>query len=181
MHISPPILLPYSPNGVFSDWAFKCMLVDAAHNYPVNPVGAWHGGIHILHTDLSGAQANPIRAIADGTIIYARSPSENKDKKPLAYNGKTDDGCVLIRHKILVGDDPVEFVFYSLAMHMKQVRFEILSNIGQRIKREQVLGTSGVVDGKNAFHFQICCEQKNARCVVWSNSWGHKYCVPRKV
>lgn len=43
---------------------------------------------------------------------------------------------------------------------MKQVRFEILSNIGQRIKREQVLGTSGVVDGKNAFHFQICCEKK---------------------
>lgn len=160
MHISPPILLPYSPNGVFSDWVFKCMPVDAARNYPVNPVGAWHGGIHILHTDLSGAQANPIRAIADGTIIYARSPSENKDKKPLAYNGKTDDGCVLIRHKILVGDDPVEFVFYSLAMHMKQVRFEILSNIGRRIKREQVLGTSGVVDGKNAFHFQICCEQK---------------------
>lgn len=161
MHISPPILLPYSPNGIFSDWVFKCMPVDAARNYPVNPVGAWHGGIHILHTDLSGAQANPIRAIADGTIIYARFPSENKDKKPLAYNGKTDDGCVLIRHKILIGDDPVEFVFYSLTMHMKQVRFEILSNIGQRIKREQVLGTSGVVDGKNAFHFQICCEKKN--------------------
>ncbi|EHN8829150.1 TPA: DUF3289 family protein [Enterobacter bugandensis] len=160
MHISPPILLPYSPNGIFSDWVFQCMPVDTARNYPVNPVGAWHGGIHIPHTDISGAQANPIRAIADGTIIYARPSSENKDKKPLAYNGKTDDGCVLIRHKILIGDDPVEFVFYSLTMHMKQVRFEILSNIGQRIKREQVLGTSGVVDGKNAFHFQICCEQK---------------------
>ncbi|MEG5627196.1 DUF3289 family protein [Enterobacter hormaechei] len=160
MHISPPILLPYSPNGIFSDWVFQCMPVDTARNYPVNPVGAWHGGIHIPHTDISSAQANPIRAIADGTIIYARSPSENKDKKPLAYNGKTDDGCVLIRHKILIGEDPVEFVFYSLTMHLKQVRFEILSNIGQRIKREQVLGTSGVVDGKNAFHFQICCEQK---------------------
>ena len=74
MHISPPILLPYSPNGIFSDWVFQCMPVDTARNYPVNPVGAWHGGIHIPHTDISSAQANPIRAIADGTIIYARSP-----------------------------------------------------------------------------------------------------------
>lgn len=159
MHISPPVLLPYNSNGDFSGWVCQCMPVDATRNYPINPVGSWHGGIHILHTDLSSAQANPIRAIADGTIVYARPPSENKEKKPLAYNGATDDGCVLIRHKILIGDVPVEFVFYSLTMHMKQVRSDILSNIGQCIKREQALGTSGVVDGKNAFHFQVCCEQ----------------------
>ncbi|EAW8702153.1 DUF3289 family protein [Salmonella enterica] len=153
-------------NGSFSDWVIQCMPVDVARSYPVNPVGAWHGGIHILHTDHSSSQANPIRAIAEGTIIYARSPSEKKDKKPLAYNGATDDGCVLIRHQILIGDEPVEFVFYSLTMHMKQVRSDILSSIGKSIKREQIIGTSGVVDGKNAFHFQICCEQKmlNALC-----------------
>ncbi|EAT8925557.1 DUF3289 family protein [Salmonella enterica] len=153
-------------NGSFSDWVIQCMPVDVARSYPVNPVGAWHGGIHILHTDHSSSQANPIRAIAEGTIVYARSPSEKKDKKPLAYNGATDDGCVLIRHKILIGDEPVEFVFYSLTMHMKQVRSDILSSIGKSIKREQIIGTSGVVDGKNAFHFQICCEQKmlNALC-----------------
>lgn len=160
MHISPPILLPNSMNGSFSDWIIQCMPIDVTRNFPVNSVGAWHGGIHILHTDVSGAQANPIRAIADGSIVYARLPSENKDKKPLAYNGPTNDGCVLIRHQILIGDEPVEFIFYSLTMHMKQVRSEILSSIGQCIKRGQVLGTSGVVDGKNAFHFQICCEQK---------------------
>ncbi|EHD9855073.1 DUF3289 family protein [Salmonella enterica] len=153
-------------NGSFSDWVIQCMPVDVARSYPVNPVGAWHGGIHILHTDHSSSQANPIRAIAEGTIVYARSPSEKKDKKPLAYNGATDDGCVLIRHQILIGDEPVEFVFYSLTMHMKQVRSDILSSIGKSIKREQIIGTSGVVDGKNAFHFQICCEQKmlNALC-----------------
>lgn len=166
MHISPPVLLPRPMNGSFSDWVIQCMPVDVARSYPVNPVGAWHGGIHILHTDHSSSQANPIRAIAEGTIIYARSPSEKKDKKPLAYNGATDDGCVLIRHQILIGDEPVEFVFYSLTMHMKQVRSDILSSIGKSIKREQIIGTSGVVDGKNAFHFQICCEQKmlNALC-----------------
>ncbi|EIL8298064.1 DUF3289 family protein [Salmonella enterica] len=153
-------------NGSFSDWVIQCMPVDVARSYPVNPVGAWHGGIHILHTAHSSSQANPIRAIAEGTIVYARSPSEKKDKKPLAYNGATDDGCVLIRHQILIGDEPVEFVFYSLTMHMKQVRSDILSSIGKSIKREQIIGTSGVVDGKNAFHFQICCEQKmlNALC-----------------
>ena len=160
MHISPPVLLPRPMNGSFSDWVIQCMPVDAARNYPVNTVGAWHGGIHILHTDHSSSQANPLRAIAEGTIVYARSPSEKKDKKPLAYNGATDDGCVLIRHQILIGDEPVEFVFYSLTMHMKQVRSDVLSGIGKSIKREQIIGTSGVVDGKNAFHFQICCEEK---------------------
>ncbi|MCT9846343.1 DUF3289 family protein [Leclercia adecarboxylata ATCC 23216 = NBRC 102595] len=59
----------------------------------------------------------------------------------------------------MIGDVPAEFVFYSLTIHMKQVRSDVLSNIGQCIKREQALGTSGVVDGKNAFHFQVCCEQ----------------------
>lgn len=59
-----------------------------------------------------------------------------------------------------MGDTPVLFTFYSLTMHMKQVRGEILSNVGQKVKREQVLGTAGFVDGKGAFHFQICCEPK---------------------
>ncbi|TDN54826.1 uncharacterized protein (TIGR03034 family) [Buttiauxella sp. JUb87] len=159
MHISPPILLPRSTNELYSDWVMRCMPVDEDRNFPVNPVGAWHGGIHIPHSDMA-PQANPVRAIAEGVIIYARYPSEQKDKAPLAYNGNTDDGCVLIRHEILIGEDPVPFNFYSLTMHMKQVRQEILSNIGKRIKREQVLGTSGSVDGKNAFHFQVFCDEK---------------------
>lgn len=159
MHISPPIILSRKSGETYADWVVRCMPIDKERDYPVNPSGAWHGGIHIPHTDTT-PQANPVRAIADGIIIYARYPSENKDKYPLNYNGKTDDGCVFIRHEILIGDNPVLFIFYSLTMHMKQVRSEILLSIGKQVKREQILGTSGSVDGKNAFHFQICCEQK---------------------
>lgn len=159
MHISPPIIWPRKAGEKNADWVLRCMPVDPERNYPVNELKAWHGGIHIPHIDLS-ARANPVRAIADGVIVYARRPSEKPEVLPLAYQGRTDDGCVLIRHEILVGDTPVLFTFYSLTMHMKQVRSEILANIGQKVKREQVLGTAGFVDGQGAFHFQICCEPK---------------------
>lgn len=159
MHISPPVIWPRQAGEKYADWVMRCMPVDPERNYPVNHLKAWHGGIHLPHLDLSGV-ANPVRAIADGVIVYARRPSEKPDDLPLAYQGRTDDGCVLIRHEILVGDRPVLFTFYSLTMHMKQVRGEILSNVGQKVKREQILGTAGYVDGKGAFHFQICCEPK---------------------
>ncbi|PLV61891.1 DUF3289 family protein [Erwinia sp. B116] len=159
MHISPPVIWPRQAGEKYADWVMRCMPVDPERNYPVNHLTAWHGGIHLPHLDLSGV-ANPVRAIADGVIVYARRPSEKPDDLPLAYQGRTDDGCVLIRHEILVGDRPVLFTFYSLTMHMKQVRGEILSNVGQKVKREQILGTAGYVDGKGAFHFQICCEPK---------------------
>ncbi len=159
MHISPPVIWPRKDGEKYADWVMRCMSVDPKRNYPINELKAWHGGIHVPHIDTS-AMANPVRAIADGMIVYARRPSENPDDLPLAYEGRTDNGCVLIRHEILVGDTPVLFTFYSLTMHMKQVRSEILSNIGKKVKREQVLGTAGFVDGKGAFHFQICCEPK---------------------
>ncbi|MEN4930061.1 DUF3289 family protein [Erwinia billingiae] len=159
MHISPPVIWPRKDGEKYADWVMRCMPVDPKRNYPINELKAWHGGIHMPHIDTS-AMANPVRAIADGMIVYARRPSENPDDLPLAYEGRTDNGCVLIRHEILVGDTPVLFTFYSLTMHMKQVRSEILSDIGKKVKREQVLGTAGFVDGKGAFHFQICCEPK---------------------
>ncbi|MGA7509750.1 MAG: DUF3289 family protein [Erwinia billingiae] len=159
MHISPPVIWPRKDGEKYADWVMRCMPVDPKRNYPINELKAWHGGIHVPHIDTS-AMANPVRAIADGMIVYARRPSENPDDLPLAYEGRTDNGCVLIRHEILVGDTPVLFTFYSLTMHMKQVRSEILTNIGKKVKREQVLGTAGFVDGKGAFHFQICCEPK---------------------
>lgn len=161
MQISPPILFPRQDNEDYAAWVMRTMPVISHRAYPVNGVNSWHGGIHIPHTD-TGALANPLRAVADGVIVYANDPApvEMRDRKPLNYDGKTDNGCVLIRHEMLIGDDPVLCVFYSLTMHMKQVRPEIQGKVGMRVRRGQVIGTSGMVSGANAYHFQMCCSSE---------------------
>ncbi len=158
MHISPPILFPRQNNEEYATWVMRTMLVDPRRGFPVNDVGSWHGGIHIPHTD-TGALANPLRAVADGVVVYASypAPTEKRDTKPLNYDGATDNGCVLIRHEMLIGEEPVLYVFYSLTMHMKQVRSEIQDKVGVAVRRGQVIGTTGMVSGQNAYHFQLCC------------------------
>lgn len=161
MHISPPILFPRQNNEDYAAWIMRTMPVDSRRGFPVNGGESWHGGIHIPHTDNS-VQANPLRAIADGVVVYASypAPTEKRDTKPLNYDGATDNGCVLIRHEMLIGEEPVSCVFYSLTMHMKQVRLEIQDKAGVRIKRGQVIGTPGMVSGHNACHFQLCCSSE---------------------
>ena len=158
MHISPPILFPRKDNEDYASWVMRIMSVDPDRGFPVNGVESWHGGIHIAHTD-TGALANPLRAVADGVVVWANSPAtpEKRDAKPLNYDGSTDDGCVLIRHEMLIGELPEVCVFYSLTLHMKQVRAEIQSKSGINVKRGQIIGTTGMVSGRNAYHFQMCC------------------------
>lgn len=137
------------------------MPVDPRRGFPVNGVESWHGGIHIPHTD-TGASANPLRAVADGVVVWANNPAppEKRNTKPLNYDGATDNGCVLIRHEMLVGENPASCVFYSLTMHMKQVRPEMQVKPDVHVRRGQVIGTVGMVSGRNAYHFQICCSDE---------------------
>lgn len=79
MQISPPIHFPHADNETFGEWVTRCMPVDTQRSYPVNREGSWHGGIHIPHTD-TGEQANPLRAIADGVVVYANYPASS-DKR----------------------------------------------------------------------------------------------------
>lgn len=166
MHISPPIMFPRQNNEEYAAWVMRTMPVDPHRGFPVNGVESWHGGIHIPHTD-TGALANPLRAVADGVVVYASypAPTEKRDTKPLNYDGATDNGCVLIRHEMLIGEDPVACVFYSLTMHMKQVRPEIQDKAGVTVRRGQVIGTTGMVSGENAYHFQMCCSSDMLKIV----------------
>ncbi|WBM69701.1 DUF3289 family protein [Buttiauxella sp. WJP83] len=161
MHISPPILFPRRVNEDYAAWIMRAMPVDPRRGFPVNGVESWHGGIHIPHTD-TDVLTMPLSAIADGVVVYANppAPSEKRDQKPLNYDGGTDNGCVLIRHEMLIGEAPVSCVFYSLTMHMNQVRPEIQDKAGVRVRRGQIIGTSGMVSGSNAYHFQMCCSSE---------------------
>ncbi|WP_236942724.1 M23 family metallopeptidase [Ewingella americana] len=173
MHISPPILFPRQNNEEYAAWVMRTMPVDPRRGFPVNGVESWHGGIHIPHTD-TGALANPLRAIADGVVVYASypAPTEKRDSKPLNYDGATDNGCVLIRHEMLIGEEPVACVFYSLTMHMKQVRPEIQGKAGVRVRRGLIIGTTGMVSGRNAYHFQVCCSSDMLK-ILCGRDHGH--------
>lgn len=182
MLISPPILFPRQNNEEYAAWVMRTMSVDPRRGFPVNGVESWHGGIHIPHTD-TGALANPLRAIADGVVVYASNsaPTEKRDTKPLNYDGATDNGCVLIRHEILIGEEPVLCVFYSLTMHMKQVHPEIQDKAGVTVRRGQIIGTTGMVSGQNAYHFELCSSSDMLKMLCGRDHGNLDVSVPGRV
>lgn len=161
MIISTPYLRPHSPGEKDEAWVGKMMPTIPDRGYPINGKESWHGGIHINHND-SGHPPEMLRAIASGVIVFLRMPSE-KDKtkvEPLNYNGFTDDGCIIIKHETEIGSgERGKITFYSLYMHLNLILPSL--SIGKNIGRKDALGTTGMVDGVNAIHIQIYCEDQD--------------------
>ncbi|ELN2739578.1 peptidase M23 [Pluralibacter gergoviae] len=144
------------------------MPVNPNRGYPLNEPYSWHGGIHITHTD-STASPEKVRAIADGTVISFRKPSPpwKRDQVPLQYAALrgTDNGYVLLKHETEIGTgERAKVIFYSLYMHLSHLEEEIKTDAN--ICRKSSLGTSGMVDGRNEFHFQIFCDDDNVRKIT---------------
>ena len=163
MIISPPFLRDRDATQSDADWVEAMMPVNSRRGYPLNASESWHGGIHISHTD-SGSTVEKIRAIADGTVVSFRKPSppERRDQFPLKYAPVrgTDDGYVLLKHETEIGSgDDGKVVFYSLYMHLKFLEAEIKADA--RIYRKDPIGSCGMTDGQNEFHFQIFCDDDN--------------------
>ncbi|MDL1530052.1 hydroxyethylthiazole kinase [Yersinia pestis] len=168
MIISPPFLRDRDATQSDADWVDAMMPVSSRRGYPLNTSDSWHGGIHIPHTD-SGALPEKVRAIADGTVVSFRMPSKpwERDQFPLKYSPLrgTDDGYVLLKHETEIGSgDDGKVVFYSLYMHLKHLEAEIKTDA--KIYRKAPLGSSGMTDGQNEFHFQIFCDEANTRKLV---------------
>ncbi|RYE39620.1 MAG: hypothetical protein EOP24_43785 [Hyphomicrobiales bacterium] len=126
------------PGGVVGSGAF-----------PVSMAMGWHGGLH-LHAPKAD---EPVRAIADGVVIYRRDP------ETVSYAGKDHStGCVVIRHKTDIGADgntPVEVTFYSITLHLSQLHAN-LPAVGKPIYRKDKIGTAGKIRGEdNLIHFEI--------------------------
>ncbi|EIC8293427.1 M23 family peptidase [Salmonella enterica] len=154
MIISPPIIRIQNAGERDASWVNRIMPVDSHRSFPLNARASWHGGVHVTHTDM-------VRAIADGEVVSFRAPSstERRDAFPLNYNGRTDDGYVLLKHKTDIGEN-CSVVYYSLYMHfMGQLAPSIRG--GARIWRKDPIGQSGMVDNVNAFHFQVFCDNEN--------------------
>lgn len=165
MIISPPFLRDKDATQSDADWVEAMMPVNARRGYPLNASESWHGGIHLSHTD-AGATPEKVRAIADGTVVSFRKPAppEKRDQFPLKYAPVrgTDDGYVLLKHETEIGSgEDGKVVFYSLYMHLKFLEAEIKADA--KIYRKDSLGSSGMTDGQNEFHFQVFCDDDNIK------------------
>ncbi len=159
MIISPPFLRNRAASQSDADWTGAMMPVNTDKGFPLNGAESWHGGVHITHTD-RGTPNEKIRAIADGVVVSFRQPSSSKNAEPLNYLGPTDDGYVLLKHETETGSgEHGKVVFYSLCMHMKFLEAEIKQDA--KIYRKAPLGSSGMCNGQNEFHFQIFCDDDN--------------------
>lgn len=107
-----------------------------------------------------------MRAIADGTVVSLRKSSDKRDLAPFNINADkpntkgSNDGYVLIKHETEIGSgDEGKVAFYSLYMHLKSLAET--DKAGDKVYRKEPLGLPGMVDGVNAFHFQIFCDDDN--------------------
>ncbi|KVH40971.1 peptidoglycan DD-metalloendopeptidase family protein [Burkholderia cepacia] len=137
--------------------------------FPVSHQFGWHGGVHLV---APGGDANPepVRAIADGEIVYARPSApkpkttptgEERDANPLYYYaGWTSNGVVILKHRTEIGEG-VEVVFYSIYQHLSTVAKADWKS-GDKVYRKDPIGKAGDIYGKsNRIHFEIVADKAN--------------------
>ncbi|WP_230946418.1 peptidoglycan DD-metalloendopeptidase family protein, partial [Burkholderia cepacia] len=137
--------------------------------FPVSHQFGWHGGVHLV---APGGDVNPepVRAVADGEIVFARpsapkptqTPSRaERDANPLYYYaGWTSNGVVILRHRTEIGEG-VEVVFYSIYQHLSTVAKADWKS-GDKVYRKDPIGKAGDIYGKsNRIHFEIVADKAN--------------------
>ena len=141
------------------------MPADPQRNFPVNQGLSWHGGIH-----LTSSSSDPVRCVADGKIISLRQPDPTaREIPPLNYNGATDNGYVLLKHETEIGSgESGKIVWYSLYIHLNTIDSSVVP--GKTLYRKAPIGTTGLVDGKKALHFQIFCDDENIQKITGRTS-----------
>lgn len=163
MIISAPFLPPHAATDDYGNYLKAAMACgnfgDGA--FPLGADLAWHGGVH-LTAPARGAGVEPVRAIADGTVVYVRAPKNSADADaddPLNYVGWTDNGCVVIKHETEIGED-VGVTFYSIMLHLQQIEPSVQK--GSKIWRKNKVGQAGRIYGKShQLHVEIICDDDN--------------------
>ncbi|SPS01586.1 M23 family metallopeptidase [Cupriavidus taiwanensis] len=180
MLISPPFLPPRADNQTEEQWLEVAMSggEPGDGSYPVSYNLGWHGGMHLQAPVRGNAGMEPVRAIADGVVVYRRGTSEPPGApapdSPLSYGGRTSDGVVVIRHETEIGaasqrNTPTRVVFFSVYMHLHTVRSAVRQ--GRPIYRKGELGQAGYIRGKpGQIHFEIICDDVNLRKLVGRSS-----------
>ncbi|MGO1541115.1 MAG: hypothetical protein ACTHZI_07685 [Luteimonas sp.] len=174
MLISPPFL-PLRGSGDSEEaYLAAAMSGDAPGHgaFPVSHSFGWHGGIHLTAPVGTNGARLPVRAIADGDVVYVRQPTpmptdpKKKQAHPLGYNGWTDNGCVVIRHQTEFGSGKnANVTFYSIYMHLREIQQGV--QINQPIYRKVEIGRAGWIDNEeHRLHFEIICDDTNLERLV---------------
>lgn len=192
MIISPPFLPLRASETTDADYLATAMPTATVNcpgtnvpegSFPVSLKLGWHGGTH-LHAPAVGAAVLPVRAIADGEIVYARKPTakNNTPTHPLNYNpyggspSWTDDGMVIMRHKTDIGTGPNAegAEFFSLFVHLSTLRGKALkvangnASAAERLAyRKDELGVAGrIYNAADHVHMEIVCDDDNLNKLV---------------
>ena len=172
MLISPPFLPLKEQNQLDADWLNNAMVCGQPGDgaFPISFSLGWHGGAH-LTAPLRGNVSERVRAVADGTVVFKRSPVDHQsdENHPQNYRGAwTDNGCVVIRHETAIGEgtNAATVKFFSVYMHLSELHARVVT--GQKIYRKEELGQAGQIYGgtQRKIHFEIVCDDGNLRKLV---------------
>jgi predicted chitinase len=168
MLISPPFLLTRNANEAEDAWIERCMAGGRPGDgaFPLSYNLGWHGGMH-LDAPMNGTQSEPVRAIADGEVVFLRQPTAQPagplpPDHPQAYGGWTDNGVVVIRHITEIGEGANAAVtFFSITMHLSEIDPAVQQ--GRRVYRKARLGTAGQIYGnlQRQIHLEVVCDADN--------------------
>ncbi|MBJ2158546.1 M23 family metallopeptidase [Variovorax sp. IB41] len=151
MIISPPFL-SLSDIPVYDGQCVKDVMpggIVGSGAYPVSQAMGWHGGLHIH----APTNMEPVRAIADGIVIFRRAAGNARYD-----NEDHSTGCVVIRHVTEIGAQgttPVTVTYYSITQHLRQLD-HALPPVGRAIYRKDRLGLAGTIHGESdRIHLEI--------------------------
>lgn len=174
MLISPPFLPVRQANQSDDQYIATAMSGDVPGegSYPVSFRLNWHGGLHLQAPQGANGRL-PVRAIADGTVVLVRTPTERpidaqaRRQHPQGYyRGWTDNGVVVIRHETEIGEGADATVtFYSIYQHLRQIRPSV--RVGRRTYRKEELGQAGYIYGQpDRIQLEIVCDDANLRRIT---------------
>jgi len=175
MLISPPFLPDRGANQTEDQWLDAAMAEAEDGVFPVSSRLAWHGGRHLVAPTSSNGGQLPVRAIADGRVLFTRERTATEDRNhPLWYDqGYTSDAVVVIEHNTEIGADandrPVPLQYYSVYQHLLTIETSVRA--GQPIRRKDTIGTAGHIAGApGRIHFEICLDTENLTRLVGRTS-----------
>lgn len=121
MLISYPFLPSRQASETDESWEARILNLEMLDSgiYPASLQSVWHGGIHLQDP----GNHEPVRAIADGTLVAYRMASAKIAPEGSPPEKGVDNSFVLLRHETETaeadqGDGGNKVVFYSLYMHL---------------------------------------------------------------
>lgn len=166
MIISPPFL-SRTDTAVYDEQCVRSVMsggIWGSGGFPLGQAMVWHGGAHITAPNAN----EPVRAIADGIVIFRREGGTAE------YDGQPHStGCVVIRHTTEIGADPgtngataVEVTYYSIYQHLRKLD-AALPALNQPIYRKDKLGLAGDIHGQpNRIHLEIIAGDADTQKLV---------------